>query len=51
MVREKGGGRPRLTLENTVPKILEEGHVKKHEDPPENMYEEIDDIERGERDM
>ena len=24
---------------------------KKHEDPPEGMYEEVDDSERGETDM
>ena len=44
-------GRPRLTFENTVSKILEEGHVKSTRIPPEGMYEEVDDSRRGERGM
>ena len=35
-----------VDLENTVSKILEEGHVKSI---PEGMYEEADDSGRGER--
>ena len=36
---KRGRGRPQLTFENTVTKILEECHVKKHEDASEGMYE------------
>ena len=36
-------GRPRLTFENSVSKILIGRSRKKHEDPPENMYEEVYD--------
>ena len=38
-----------MTFENTVSKILEEGHPKKHENPLEVMYEEVDDSGRGVR--
>ena len=43
--------RPGLTFENTVSKILEGRSRKKHEDPPDGMYEEVDDSGRGERGM
>ena len=46
---KRGRVRPRLTFENTVLKILEEGHVKRT--PPEGIYEEVDDNGRGERGM
>ena len=46
---KRGRRRPRLTFESTVSKILEKD--KKHEDPPEGMYEEVDDSGRGERGM
>ena len=48
---KRGRGRPRLTFENTVSKILEEGQVKSMKTPPEGMYEEVDDSGRGERGM
>lgn len=38
-----------LTLKNTVSKILEE--VTQMHDSPERMYEEVNDIGRGERGM
>ena len=48
--RERGRGRPRLTFENTVSIKDTGGSTRKnHEDPPEGMYEEVDDTERGER--
>ena len=40
MSSKRGRGRPQLTFKNTVPK---------NKDPPESMYEEIDDSGRGER--
>ena len=46
-----------MTFGNTVTKILKESHSvsqrKKHEDDPEDMYEEVNDtiIRRGERGM
>ena len=46
---KRGWGRPRLTFENTVSKILEERQRKTHEDPPKSTYEEVDDSGRGER--
>ena len=34
-------GTPRLTFENTVSKILEEGHVKSLRTPPKSMSEKV----------
>ena len=45
---KRGRGRPQLTFETSISKILEESHV---DDPPEGMYEEVDDNGRGERCM
>ena len=41
--------RPRLIFENTVSKILEEGHVKSMRTPRRAGYEEVDDSGRGEK--
>ena len=38
-----------MTFENTVSKMLEEGHVKSMRTPPVGMYEDVDDSGRGER--
>ena len=40
---KRGGRRPRLTLENTVSKILEESHAKSRRTSRREMFEEVDD--------
>ena len=47
MSGKRGRGRPQLTFENTVSRILEEGYVKSMRIPW--MYEQVDDSGRGER--
>ena len=47
---KRGRGRPRLTLENII-KDTGGRSRKKHEEPPEGVYEEVDDSGRGERGM
>ena len=46
-------GESRLTFENTVSKILDDGHVKSMTSPPPSgsMCEEVDDSGRGARGM
>lgn len=44
------GKRTRLTFD-TVSKIMEIGHEKKHEDPPKNMSKILRGRRRGERGM
>ena len=47
----KGGrGRPRLTFESTVSKVLEKSHIKSMRNS-RGMYEEVDDSGRGGRGM
>ena len=48
---KRGRGRPRLTFENIVSKILEQKSRKKHEYPLEGTYEEVDESGRGKRGM
>ena len=51
MVRERGKGRSRLTFENTVSEILEEGHVKSMRTPRRACMlmtvEEAEEVCRG----
>ena len=46
----RGRGRPLLTFKNSI-KDTGGRSRKKHEDSPEDMYEEVDDSGRGERAM
>ena len=47
---KRGRRRSRLTFENSI-KDTGGRSRKKHEDPPEGMYEKVDDSGRGERGM
>ena len=48
--RKRDRGRPRLTFKNSIKHIGRKSR-KKHEDPAEGMYEEVDDSGQGERGM
>ena len=50
MSSKRGRGRPRLTFEDTVSKILDEGHVKLM-NCSKGLHEEVDDSGWGERGM
>ena len=41
MSGKRGRGRPRLTFENSVSKILEEGHVKCMRTPPRTCMKNL----------